>query len=114
LHLFLVIRYFSQWFIEFVCFAFLWIRFFLRMNFLILVVIHGRLSFCTVIHLLGIVLSAIFKIVFVIMSTIVSTSLCPNKVSSLVSEKKIFDISANQSILLAMAAMLNIRLERKT
>jgi hypothetical protein len=35
-------------------------------------------------------------------------------VSSLVSEKKIFEISANQSILLAMAAMLNIRLERKT
>jgi hypothetical protein len=34
-------------------------------------------------------------------------------VSSLVSEK-IFEISANQSILLALAAMLNIRLERKT
>jgi hypothetical protein len=34
-------------------------------------------------------------------------------VSSLVSEKKIFEISANQSILLALAAMLNIRLERK-
>jgi hypothetical protein len=33
--------------------------------------------------------------------------------SSLVSEKKIFEISANQSILLALAAMLNIRLERK-
>jgi hypothetical protein len=33
-------------------------------------------------------------------------------VSSLVSEKKIFEISANQSILLALAAMLNIRLER--
>jgi hypothetical protein len=33
---------------------------------------------------------------------------------SLVSEKKIFEISANQSILLALAAMLNIRLERKT
>jgi hypothetical protein len=32
---------------------------------------------------------------------------------SLVSEK-IFEISANQSILLALAAMLNIRLERKT
>jgi hypothetical protein len=30
-------------------------------------------------------------------------------VSSLVSEKKIFEISANQSILLALAAMLNIR-----
>jgi hypothetical protein len=29
----------------------------------------------------GIVLSAIFKFVFAIMSTIVSTSLCPNKVS---------------------------------
>jgi hypothetical protein len=29
-------------------------------------------------------------------------------VSSLVSEKKIFEISANQSILLALAAMLNI------
>jgi hypothetical protein len=28
-----------------------------------------------------------------------------------VSEKKIFEISANQSILLALAAMLNIRLE---
>jgi hypothetical protein len=28
-------------------------------------------------------------------------------------EKKIFEISANQSILLALAAMLNIRLERK-
>jgi hypothetical protein len=35
-------------------------------------------------------------------------------VSLLVSEKKIFEISANQSILLAVAAMLNIRLERKT
>ena len=34
-------------------------------------------------------------------------------VSSLVSEKKIFVISANQSILLALAAMLNIQLERK-
>ena len=54
---------------------------FLRMNFLILVVIHGRLSFCTVINLLGIVLSAIIKIVFVIMSTIVSTSSCLNTVS---------------------------------
>jgi ABC-type molybdate transport system permease subunit len=35
-------------------------------------------------------------------------------VSSLVSEKKIFEISAIQSIVLALAAMLNIRLERKT
>ena len=35
-------------------------------------------------------------------------------VSSLVSEKKIFEISAKQSILLVMAAILNIRLERKT
>jgi hypothetical protein len=35
-------------------------------------------------------------------------------VSSLVSEKRIFEISANQSILLALAAMLNFRLERKT
>ena len=35
-------------------------------------------------------------------------------VSSLVSEKKIFEISAKQSTLLVMAAMLNIRLERKT
>jgi hypothetical protein len=35
-------------------------------------------------------------------------------VSSVVSEKRIFEISANQSILLALAAMLNIRLERKT
>jgi hypothetical protein len=35
-------------------------------------------------------------------------------VSSLVSERKIFEISANQSILLVLAAMLNIRLERKT
>jgi hypothetical protein len=34
-------------------------------------------------------------------------------VSSLVSEKKIFEISANQSISLALAAILNIRLERK-
>jgi energy-converting hydrogenase Eha subunit C len=34
-------------------------------------------------------------------------------VSSLVSEKKIFEISANQSILLALATILNIRLERK-
>jgi hypothetical protein len=34
-------------------------------------------------------------------------------VSSLVLEK-IFEISANQSILLALAAMLNIRLERKS
>jgi hypothetical protein len=33
-------------------------------------------------------------------------------VGSLVSEKKIFEISANQSILLALAAMLNIRLEQ--
>jgi hypothetical protein len=35
-------------------------------------------------------------------------------VSSLVSnsEKRIFEISANQSILLALASMLNIRLER--
>jgi hypothetical protein len=31
-----------------------------------------------------------------------------------VSEKRIFEISANQSILLALAAMLNIQLERKT
>jgi hypothetical protein len=31
---------------------------------------------------------------------------------TLVSEKKIFAISANQSILLALAAILNIRLER--
>jgi hypothetical protein len=31
-------------------------------------------------------------------------------VSSLVSEKKIFEISANQSILLALAAILNIRI----
>jgi hypothetical protein len=54
---------------------------FLRMNFLILVVIHGRLTFCTVINLLGIVLSTIFKIVFAIMSTIVSTSLSPDKIS---------------------------------
>ena len=37
-----------------------------------------------------------------------------HSVSSLVSEKKIFEISANQSILLALAAMLIIRLERKT
>jgi hypothetical protein len=35
-------------------------------------------------------------------------------VSSLVSEKKIFEISTNHSILLALAAMLNIRLEQKT
>jgi ribosome maturation protein Sdo1 len=35
-------------------------------------------------------------------------------VSSSVSQKKIFEISANQSILLALAAILNIRLERKT
>ena len=35
-------------------------------------------------------------------------------VGSLVSEKRIFEISAIQSILLALAAMLNIRLERKT
>jgi hypothetical protein len=34
-------------------------------------------------------------------------------VSSSVSEKKIFEISANQSILLAQAAMLNILLEQK-
>jgi hypothetical protein len=34
-------------------------------------------------------------------------------VSSLVSKKKIFEISANQSILLALAAILNIRQERK-
>jgi hypothetical protein len=35
-------------------------------------------------------------------------------VSSLVPEKRIFEISANQSILLALAAMFNIRLEQKT
>jgi hypothetical protein len=35
-------------------------------------------------------------------------------VSSLVSKKKIFEISAIQSILLALAAILNVRLERKT
>jgi hypothetical protein len=35
-------------------------------------------------------------------------------VSSLVSEKNIFEISANQSILLTLAAIFNIRLERKT
>jgi hypothetical protein len=35
-------------------------------------------------------------------------------VSSLVSKKRISEIAANQSILLALAAMLNIRLERKT
>jgi hypothetical protein len=35
-------------------------------------------------------------------------------ISSLVSEKKIFEIAANQSILLALAAMLNTQLERKT
>jgi hypothetical protein len=35
-------------------------------------------------------------------------------VSSLVSEKKIFEISANQSISLALAAMLNIRLVQQT
>jgi hypothetical protein len=34
-------------------------------------------------------------------------------ISSLVSEKKIFEISANQSILLALATMLFIRLEQK-
>jgi hypothetical protein len=43
---------------------------------------------------------------------------CPinslGSVSTLVSEKKIFEISANQSTLLALAAILNIRLERKT
>jgi hypothetical protein len=38
----------------------------------------------------------------------------PQDIDSLVSEKKIFEISANQSILLALAAILNIRLERKT
>ena len=32
----------------------------------------------------------------------------------IISEKKIFEISANQSTLLALAAILNIRLERKT
>jgi hypothetical protein len=37
---------------------------------------------------------------------------CWGSVSSLVSEKKIFENSANQSILLALAAILNIRLER--
>jgi hypothetical protein len=37
-----------------------------------------------------------------------------DSVSSLISEKKIFEISANQSIVFALAAMLNIRLERKT
>jgi hypothetical protein len=42
------------------------------------------------------------------------THLLASHFCSLVSEKKIFEISANQSILLALAAMLNIRLERKT
>jgi hypothetical protein len=37
-----------------------------------------------------------------------------SSVSTLVSEKKNFEISANQSTLLTLAAMLNIRLERKT
>jgi hypothetical protein len=41
-------------------------------------------------------------------------SLTLDPMSSLVSEKKIFEISATQSILLALAAMLNIQLERKT
>jgi hypothetical protein len=36
------------------------------------------------------------------------------KASFFMPEKKIFEISADQSILLALAAMLNIRLERKT
>jgi hypothetical protein len=36
-----------------------------------------------------------------------------NDHSFTVSEKKIFEISADQSILLALAAMLNIQLERK-
>jgi hypothetical protein len=36
------------------------------------------------------------------------------EISANQSEKKIFEISANQSILLALAAILNIRLERKT
>ena len=36
------------------------------------------------------------------------------EIGSVVSEKKIFEISADQSILLALAAILNIRLERKT
>jgi hypothetical protein len=35
-------------------------------------------------------------------------------VSSLVSEKRNFEISANESTLFALAAMLNIRMERKT
>jgi hypothetical protein len=35
-------------------------------------------------------------------------------VSSLVSEKRNFEISANQSTFLALAAMLNIKLEQKT
>ena len=49
-----------------------------------------------------------------------NVNLCPamvailGSVSSLVSEKKIFEISANQSTLLAQEAILNIRLERKT
>jgi hypothetical protein len=43
-----------------------------------------------------------------------NVNLCSAVVAILVSEKKIFEISVNQSILLALAAMLNIRLERKT
>jgi hypothetical protein len=43
-----------------------------------------------------------------------NVNLCPAVVAILDSEKKIFEISANQSILLALAAILNIRLERKT
>ena len=48
------------------------------------------------------------------LSPVVAAIYSLGSVSSLVSEKKIFEISANQSILLALAAMLNIRLERKT
>jgi hypothetical protein len=71
-----------------------WIRFFLCMNFLILVVIHGRLSFCTVINLLGIVLSAIFKIVFVM-----STSSCLNTVSQTTSVSCLYESKYSSSLL---------------
>jgi hypothetical protein len=43
-----------------------------------------------------------------------TTNMIKAKLYMNVQEKRIFEISANQSILLALAAMLNIRLERKT
>jgi hypothetical protein len=48
------------------------------------------------------------------MATIAGHRLTLEPMGKCSKEKKIFEISANQSILLVLAAMLNIRLEQKT